>query len=248
MGPRSEQYPEVYAQQGGLEVSEQKTSGYSLVGQQQDTSIPQRRGGANNRNPFGLGAATFGLLIALVTLFIVGAGLGGGLGGALASARKKGSSTTVTRTATTTIFGTPSLSTTATATSASGTYTNFTVPSAQQIDTLFLDCPNLNNTAYSAPNNQQFTFICGIAYPGGYDSYSGGKIATLSGLIAYTPEDCASACSTFNAYSKEYGNGTVCAAATFSAGFAEHPGANCWLFNTTGPPELSAVAVSAVLQ
>jgi hypothetical protein len=41
------------------------------------------------RNPWGLSPFMFGLLVALITLIIVGAALGGGLGGSLASAQKK---------------------------------------------------------------------------------------------------------------------------------------------------------------
>ena len=41
------------------------------------------------RNPWGLSPLKFGLLVALITLVIVGAALGGGLGGSLASAQKK---------------------------------------------------------------------------------------------------------------------------------------------------------------
>jgi len=41
------------------------------------------------RNPWGLSPLMFGLLVALITLVIVGAALGGGLGGSLASAQKK---------------------------------------------------------------------------------------------------------------------------------------------------------------
>ena len=41
------------------------------------------------RNPWGLSPLMFGLLVALITLIIVGAALGGGLGGSLASAQKK---------------------------------------------------------------------------------------------------------------------------------------------------------------
>lgn len=41
------------------------------------------------RNPWGLSPLMFGLLVALITLIVVGAALGGGLGGSLASAQKK---------------------------------------------------------------------------------------------------------------------------------------------------------------
>jgi hypothetical protein len=41
------------------------------------------------RNPWGLSPLMFGLLVALITLIIVGAALGGGLGGSLALAQKK---------------------------------------------------------------------------------------------------------------------------------------------------------------
>jgi hypothetical protein len=43
----------------------------------------------STRNPFGLRPVTFGLLIALVTLIIVGAAVGGGLGGSLAASKKQ---------------------------------------------------------------------------------------------------------------------------------------------------------------
>ena len=43
----------------------------------------------SRRNPWGLSPLMFGLLVALITLIIVGAALGGGLGASLASAQKK---------------------------------------------------------------------------------------------------------------------------------------------------------------
>jgi hypothetical protein len=178
---------------------------------------------------------------------VVGAALGGGLGGALAGERSKNKNViTVTQTITT-----ASPATTSNATPTAARFSNLTVPAASNVDSLFLDCPNLNSKAYSASNGQHFTFTCGVAYPGGFAAYNGGTIATLAGLIAYTPEDCAVACSTFSFYSALYGNSTVCAAMTFnsklSASLAAY-GANCWLFNTTGPPEETPNSLSGVLQ
>jgi hypothetical protein len=146
---------------------------------------------------------------------------------------------TVTRTITAASSATAFPATTASATPTFGPFTNLAIPAASDVDSLFLDSPNLDSTAY------------GVAYPGGFSAYSGGTIATLAGLIAYTPEDCAVACSTFNFYSNLYGNSTVCAAMTFisdlSTALAAY-GGNCWLFNTTGPLQDSLVAISAVLQ
>jgi hypothetical protein len=242
--------PEVWVQKGGLEVDERAAAGRPLMHEpKRPVNEPVN---SKTGNPFGLRAPAFGLLVALATLVVVGAALGGGLGGALASEHSKNNNVmTVTRTIITTNSATASPATTASAIPTAGRFTNLTIPAASDVDTLFLDCPNLNSTAYSATNNEHFTFTCGVAYPGGFSAYSGGTIATLAGLIAYTPEDCAVACSTFNFYSALYGNSTVCAAMTFnsklSATLAAF-GANCWLFNTTGPPQESSNALSAVLQ
>jgi hypothetical protein len=233
--------PEVWVQKGGLEVDERASTAHPLM---QNEPVNSKTG-----NPFGLRAPAFGLLVALATLVVVGAALGGGLGGALASERSKNNVVTATRTTITANSATASPAPTATPTT--GRFTNLTIPAPSDVDTLFLDCPNLNSTAYSATDNDHFTFTCGVAYPGGFSAYSGGTIATLAGLIAYTPQDCAVACSKFNYYSAFYGNGTVCAAMTFnselSTAFATY-GANCWLFNTTGPPQDSSNSLSAVLQ
>jgi hypothetical protein len=239
--------PEVCVQKGGLEVDERAADARPLMHEpKQPANEPVN---SKTGNPFGLQAPAFGLLVALATLVVVGAALGGGLGGALANERSKNNNVmTVTRTITTANSATASA---ASATSTTGRFTNLTIPAASDVDTLFLDCPNLNSTAYSATNNDHFTFTCGVAYPGGFAAYGGGTIATLAGLIAYTPEDCAVACSTFNLYSALYGNGTVCAAMTFnselSTALADF-GANCWLFNTTGPPQEGSSSLSAVLQ
>src|ERR1700722_5107913 len=240
--------PEVWVQKGGLEVDERASTARPLMHQpKQRVNEPVN---SKTGNPFGLRAPAFGLLVALATLVVVGAALGGGLGGALAGERSKNNNVmTVTQTITAANPATASPATTATPTA--GGFTNLTIPAPSDVATLFLDCPNLNSTAYSTTDNEHFTFTCGVAYPGGFSAYSGGTIATLAGLIAYPPGDCAAACSTFTSYSVLYGNGTVCAAMTFnselSTAFAAY-GANCWLFNTTGPPQESSNSLSAVLQ
>jgi hypothetical protein len=249
--------PEVLVHKGGLEVDGRNVNANILPvaykSEHPTTEIATSKTG--NRVPFGLSALAFGLLVALATMVVVGGAIGGGLGGALASAHGKNSNAmTVTRTITiaSTIASshTASSATVASTTTTSGPFLNLTVPAAADVNSLFLDCPKLDNTLSPLSNNQRFTFTCGIDYPGGGAAYSGGTIATLAGLIAYSPEDCAVACSTFNAYSAQFGNGTVCAAMTFtsdlSAALANY-GANCWLFNTTGYPENNTEAVSGVL-
>lgn len=248
--------PEVLVHKGGLEVDARYVDANILPvaykSELPTTEIATSK--TDNRNPFGLSALAFGLLVALATTVVVG----GGLGGALASADGKNSNAmnennnamTVTRTITIASSPTASCSMVASTTASSGQFTNLTVAPAAEVDSLFLDCPKLNNEVYPASNNERFTFTCGVSYPGGGAADSGGTIATLSGLIAYSPEDCAVACSTFNAYSAQFGNGTVCAAMTFasdlSAASATY-GANCWLFNATGQVEDNRLAVSGVL-
>ena len=249
--------PEVLVHKGGLEVDGRNVNANILPvaykSEHPTTEIATSKTG--NRVPFGLSALAFGLLVALTTMVVVGSAIGGGLGGALASAHGKNSNAmTVTRTITiaSTIASSPTASgaTVACTTATSGPFSNLTVPAAADVASLFLDCPNLNNAKSTPSNNEQFTFTCGVSYPGGGAAYSGGTIATLAGLIAYSPQDCAVACSTFNAYSAQFGNGTVCAAMTFASDLSVASttyGANCWLFNTTGPPDNNAVAISGVL-
>jgi Flp pilus assembly pilin Flp len=249
--------PEVLVHKGGLEVDGRNVNANILPvaykSEHPTTEIATSKTG--NRVPFGLSALAFGLLVALTTMVVVGGAIGGGLGGALASAHGKNSNAmTVTRTITiaSTIASSPTASgaTVACTTATSGPFSNLTVPAAADVASLFLDCPNLNNAKSTPSNNEQFTFTCGVSYPGGGAAYSGGTIATLAGLIAYSPQDCAVACSTFNAYSAQFGNATVCAAMTFASDLSVASttyGANCWLFNTTGPPDDNAVAISGVL-
>jgi hypothetical protein len=68
--------------QDGMSQYPQSEDGYRYAPAGEDAS-------RSRRNPCGLSPLIFGLLVALITLIVVGAALGGGLGGSLAAAQKK---------------------------------------------------------------------------------------------------------------------------------------------------------------
>jgi hypothetical protein len=120
--------------------------------------------------------------------------------------------TTVTTTVTTT------LATSASATPTSG-FTNLSVPAPSAVATLFLDCPALSSTTYTAANSSNiFAITCGIDYPGyligNYD---------VTDIVAYSLQDCLQACSEI------VGHGIPCAGATFISDMGGFQTGNCWL-------------------
>jgi hypothetical protein len=121
-------------------------------------------------------------------------------------------------TATTVTTVTATLATSASATPTSG-FTNLTVPESSTVTSLFLNCPAVSSTTYTAHNSSNiFAITCGIDYPseviGNYD---------ITDIVAYSLQDCLQACSEL------VGNGIPCVGATFRSDMGVFPVGNCFL-------------------
>lgn len=202
--------------------------------------------------PFGLRYLTFGALIAVLTLLIVGGALGGGLGSSLATARHGASPSSISLSTMSTISSSSTASPTATASSTA--INNYAVPQPFVINSLASNCENgsiyqtlqqaLSLTSY---RQQTFQYLCDRAYKGSTIATRGGSVKTLASFISYTVENCIEACSNMNGWASE----TVCRAITFGTRLAESYtgyGTNCWLFNDTGGWAREEFVISAALE
>ena len=127
---------------------------------------------------------------------------------------------------------------------ATTTLTNLSVPAPSTIISVALDCPNLTGQSYVSATGHTFTQFCNHDYPNG--SFAAGNIGTIrdiTGIIAYSMNDCMDACSTMN----QLQYGPVCAGVTFNAAMSMTYAsrANCFLKNATGPGTGGTMCASA---
>jgi hypothetical protein len=201
--------------------------------------IPQEHYKYPEKRILGMRVATFWLSLALC-LVIIASAVGGGVGGASAHAHSGGRwyvwgsfvcslyfidsdslyslgaggtnvpATTVTTTVTTT---SPS------STSTSG-FTNFSVTAPSAITSLYIDCPAVSSTTYTAQNSSNiFAMTCDLDYP----SWEVGNKDIVS-IIAYSLQDCMEACSQMTSRGI-----ASCAGALFESDLGEWLGGNCYL-------------------
>jgi hypothetical protein len=127
--------------------------------------------------------------------------------------------TTVTTTVTNTLPLSPSSAPT------SG-FTNFSIPELSSITSLYLNCPALTSTTYTARNSSNiFAITCNLDYSSTVDA-SNKDIATI---ITYSLEDCLEACSAIT------NHGFIsCAGALFLSDIGARglQGGNCVLKNS----------------
>jgi hypothetical protein len=117
-------------------------------------------------------------------------------------------------------------------------FSNYTVVPAYQVNTLPLDCPTLNDQTMAitvnkstATSTQNFRLQCNFDYPAGLPALNGGTVADLMGIIAYSLEDCLSAC----VYLNWQGTAPQCQSVFFGAAlgyWVKQESANCWLKNS----------------
>ena len=150
------------------------------------------------------------------------------------------SSTQATTTVTVSTSSEPSATSTGTPTSSSATSSSsliplYTAPSPSDINLVPLNCPALNNTPYTTYYGDTFTQICGVDLQSNVSAISGNGavIANIVGILAYSVEDCITACSKANTYVQRWG-GSKCNSISFGSDLSIlYPGnrANCWLKN-----------------
>jgi hypothetical protein len=84
--------------------------------------------------------------------------------------------------------------------------------------------------------NQNYNVACGVDYSNSVPAEQGGVVADITGILAYSAQECIQACSYMNELEAIWGLGTKCAGITFrqdmSAMYTAH-GGNCWLKNGT---------------
>jgi hypothetical protein len=106
-------------------------------------------------------------------------------------------------------------------------FTNLSVPPPSTVNTLFLDCPALSSTTYTAHKSSNvFALTCDMDYP----SYYPGNEDIID-IVAYSMQDCMQACSELA------GHGFApCAGATFLSIMSAFPVGNCYLKGSLGTP------------
>jgi hypothetical protein len=117
----------------------------------------------------------------------------------------------------TTVTTTSPLSPSSTPTSG---FTNFSVTAPSAITSLYLDCPAISSTTYTAQNSSNiFAITCDLDYP----SWNVGNEDIVS-IIAYSLQDCLEACSQMTS------SGVAsCAGALFESDLSSWLGGNCYL-------------------
>ncbi|KAI1457820.1 hypothetical protein F4805DRAFT_457500 [Annulohypoxylon moriforme] len=230
---RSSQPPEVLQYKSAEDM---RASGLNTM--PQPHLLPQRR------NPFNLSPFAFGALVSVATALIVGAIIGGSLGATLVKQEHyqaqmpMGTSTSSSRINRPTPTSTPTLSTSST----SPTLTNYTAASPSDVETLYVDCPNLEDTSIEDRSSSSYQVKCGKRIPPGRSD-----VTTYSASIAYSLEDCINACAQWNWWT----TGSYCVAVSWCQDMSyswNYEGANCWLFNDSSIPfENNATHVVATL-
>lgn len=195
-----------------------------------------RRVHPQRRNPFGLKPLAFAALVALITALIVGAAVGGGLGAVLAGKEEcntlplGANSTSSSKT-----FEVCTTSATPT------TFVDYIVPQPSLIQTLNIECPELNDTLLQDTAGGQYRVGCGRRILGGQE------ITTLTALIAYSLQDCIQACYLLNSWVGQ----TECTAVSWCKAMAycseTNSGGNCWLFNASSSISLDSNSTVAIL-
>lgn len=198
----------------------------------------KRRVHPQRRNPFGLNPLAFGALIALITALIVGAAVGGGLGAILAG--KEECNTSPSRANSTSSSKTSEVASTTSATTT--TFVDYVVPEPSLIQTLNINCPELNNTILQDKADGQYRVGCGRRILGSSET------KTFTALIAYSLQDCIQACYLYNVWVGQRNCTAVSWCKAMSYCSETNPGGNCWLFNASSSTSLDGNSTIAILE
>lgn len=192
-------------------------------------ATPQQPLSTYSRNPFNLSPLAFGALVSVITTLIVGAIIGGSLGGTLAKQEHyKTAPHAETRTSSSEVNKPTPTSTPTSSISTATALIDYAVPSPSNIETLYVDCPNLDGT------------IIRDSYNNGYNAHCGKLIAmdqpdvhVCSASVAYSFTDCIEACNQLNLWNDAIYCIAVswCQAMSYSL-YTDGP-ANCLLLNGT---------------
>jgi hypothetical protein len=81
--------------------------------------------------------------------------------------------------------------------------TNYSVAETSNVDTVALDCLNLNNQQITTQTGEKFTFSCGFDIGTGLADQEGGIVSDIVGIISYSISDCVDAWSEFSCQSEK---------------------------------------------
>lgn len=136
----------------------------------------------------------------------------------------------------------PSLTTSSVPTTTAGLLADYIPVSTGSVATLYNNCSALAQSPQFTSFNDKFSVYCGIDIGAGEDSVqkdSKGNALVLTDIapiIAYTPQDCMQACSSFTRKATKWGRTEICRSIQFSYNMQRSiasNGANCWLKNGT---------------
>lgn len=225
--------PEVHEQVQLPEAVQNKPA--PIIEEANPSNVSQQQESPEHRNPFGLTPLAFGVLVALVTASIVGAAIGGGLGGALGNKEKCQTfpseiTSTESYIPTSTLIPISSTVIPSSSTSTISTaLVDYVAPEPSLVQTLHINCPELDGTIIEDTKGDQYQVTCG------YRILGNPSILTYSGLAAYSLQDCIQACFLLNNWGG--GGQKLCAAVSWCKAMSYsaeiNAGANCWLFNSS---------------
>ncbi|KAL2694734.1 hypothetical protein Neosp_001320 [[Neocosmospora] mangrovei] len=204
------------------------TKGYGAAAQDHPYPYPGQLQ-QKPKGPFGTTFLTFGILVTAITAIIVGGALGGGLGAALANCQNSDSSVETLTQTSTCPTPTAEADAAATETNNNGTY----LPKLYtDVKNLTIDCETKGFKKYfTTPGGSRFKWYCGVDAR----KSATNSIRDIGVVIAYTIEDCASACAQMRNAPTSAGEDPVgypCKAVVFDRGMAnavEKYNGNCWL-------------------
>lgn len=152
--------------------------------------------------------------------------------------------------------GTPTTGGPPLATTTGGLFINYAPQPTNTVETLYDNCTLLTKSPYITQFDDKFSVYCGIDINAGRNAvekdHSGNvlSLADIVPIVAYTPEACMQACSSFNKMALRWGRDEVCRSITFNYEMAltvNVNGANCWLKNGTIPAPAQAEGCDSCL-
>ena len=118
------------------------------------------------------------------------------------------------------------------------------------VNSVAVDCPNLNNKQITTQTGDKFSFSCGFDIGTGLAAQGGGIISDIAGIVSYSVSDCVDACSEFSRQSDKWGVAMRCTSVTFDSDMknvTQTWGGNCWLKNGTVKPGVEMFSLSSAV-
>jgi hypothetical protein len=110
---------------------------------------------------------------------------------------------------------------------------NYTAPEWQHINSVSYTCPLAD---FSTQTGDKFTFECGYDIGSGLRDSAGAVVVDIVGVVSYSIEDCAYACSEFNRRATQWAIAARCGSIAWGWDMkndTQANGGNCWLKNGT---------------